>query len=136
MEASRPSARPHSSPRVTTALPSFTTMRLACFNSLRWAKDFPWGRGSETARNKQNHSITYETSVCNKVTNSTLQMLKITPVCGMRKDMSSYLHFPWENALMETEHTFGCRILEGRQEHKASLVNMTLKYTQTRARLL
>lgn len=58
MEASLPSARPHSS-RVTTALPSFTTMRLACFNSLRWAKDFPWERGRESAR----HNIAYTVSM-------------------------------------------------------------------------
>lgn len=44
IEARRPNARPHSSPRVTTALPSFTTILLACFSSLRWAKDFPWAR--------------------------------------------------------------------------------------------
>lgn len=55
MEASLPSARPHSS-RVTTALPNFTTIRLACFNSLRWAKDFPWERGRESAR----HYIAYK----------------------------------------------------------------------------
>lgn len=61
MEASRPSARPHSS-RVTTALPSFTTIRLACFNSLRWTKDFPWGRGSETTR-KNKVTFNY-TSAC------------------------------------------------------------------------
>lgn len=61
MEASRPSARPHSS-RVTTALPSFTTIRLACFSSLRWTKDFPWGRGSETAR-KNKVTFNY-TSAC------------------------------------------------------------------------
>ena len=41
IDARRPSARPHSSPRVTTALPSFTTILLACFSSLRWAKDLP-----------------------------------------------------------------------------------------------
>lgn len=44
IDARRPSARPHSSPRVTTALPSFTTILLACFSSLRWAKDLPCAR--------------------------------------------------------------------------------------------
>ena len=38
IDARRPRARPHSSPRVTTALPSFTTILFACFSSLRWAK--------------------------------------------------------------------------------------------------
>lgn len=41
MDASLPRAKPHSSPLVTTALPSFTTMRLACFSSLRCANDLP-----------------------------------------------------------------------------------------------
>lgn len=41
IDARRPRARPHSSPRVTTALPSFTTILFACFSSLRWAKDLP-----------------------------------------------------------------------------------------------
>lgn len=55
IDARRPSASPHSS-RVTTALPSFTTIRLACFNSLRWAKDFPWGRGWVTAAQKNGYT--------------------------------------------------------------------------------
>lgn len=44
IDARRPNARPHSSPLVTTALPSFTTILLACFSSLRWAKGLPWAR--------------------------------------------------------------------------------------------
>lgn len=44
IDASLPRAKPHSSPRVTTALPSFTTIRLACFSSLRCANDFPCAR--------------------------------------------------------------------------------------------
>lgn len=44
IEASLPRAKPHSSPRVTTALPSFTTIRFACFSSLRCANDFPCAR--------------------------------------------------------------------------------------------
>ena len=44
IDASLPRAKPHSSPRVTTALPSFTTIRFACFSSLRCANDFPCAR--------------------------------------------------------------------------------------------
>lgn len=51
IDASLPRARPHSSPRVTTALPSFTTMRFACFSSLRCANGFPWARLSGTVIN-------------------------------------------------------------------------------------
>lgn len=50
IEASLPSARPHSSPRVTTALPNFTTIRLACLSSPRCANDLPWARASGTVR--------------------------------------------------------------------------------------
>lgn len=51
IEASLPRAKPHSSPRVTTALPSFTTIRFACFSSLRCANDFPCARLSGTVIN-------------------------------------------------------------------------------------
>lgn len=51
IDASLPRARPHSSPRVTTALPSFTTIRFACFSSLRCANGFPCARLSGTVIN-------------------------------------------------------------------------------------
>lgn len=50
IEASRPKARPHSSPRVTTALPNLTTILLAWRRSLRWAKDLPCARASGTVK--------------------------------------------------------------------------------------
>ncbi len=43
-----------------------------------------------------------------------------------KKKLAGYLHFAWENVLMETGQTFDCRSLGGRREHKASLANMAL----------
>lgn len=95
-------------------------MRLACFNSLRWAKDFPWGRGSETA---ENNTVTFHyTSECTIIVYK--EMVRIVYTSGRK--LAGYLHLAWENALMETGQPFDCQCLDGRREHKASLANMAL----------
>lgn len=115
MEASLPSARPHSS-RVTTALPSFTTMRLACFNSLRWAKDFPWERGNESAR----HNIAYTAS-----TQGDMIVSQWWKILTWKRPVGP-LHFAWEYDLRDTGQTFECLILDGRLEQEVSLANMAI----------
>lgn len=124
IEARRPRASPHSS-RVTTALPSFTTIRFACFNSLRWAKDFPWGRGWMTAVQKQNAKRLY-IYICMQKTKKWYEQ-RIVVV--LHQGMMICLHFNWENVLLQVGDTLGCPILDGKRERLTSLANMvqTLK---------